>query len=393
MFHQRVSLNPDIKRLVDKGYALKFDGAHLIVRDIPYLNGQGALRQGAIVSKLIYVDEHRISGAEDHQILFAGEHPCELNGAPIANLGGGPTALVLNDKSIVVERSFSNKPAAGFPDLFSKIESYVRIIGGPAMSLHNATPLTFRIDEDVAASPIFRFQDTLSSRAEIGDLAQRLSNDVIAIIGLGGTGSYLLDFAVKSPVKGVRGFDGDLFHVHTAFRSPGRLSEDELGLKKAAVYRERYSNFRRDLALYEKYLDASDEGDLEGVTFAFVCVDKGSSRSRIFDLLMAKGIPFIDVGMGLHRQGEGDALAGMLRVTHYSTERGRALREEGHTEMSDDPNDAYRTNVQISELNALNAALAVVRYKQLRGFYADATLPPHLLMTLASLRIVGKSIG
>jgi hypothetical protein len=38
---------------------------------------------------------------------------------------------------------------------------------------------------------------------------------------------------------------------------------------------------------------------LEGVTFAFVCVDRGSARAGIFDLLISRGIPFIDVGMGL----------------------------------------------------------------------------------------------
>jgi hypothetical protein len=33
----------------------------------------------------------------------------------------------------------------------------------------------------------------------------------------------------------------------------------------------------------------------------------------------------------------------------------------------DDPDDIYRKSVQIAELNALNACLAVIRYKQVRG--------------------------
>ena len=40
-------------------------------------------------------------------------------------------------------------------------------------------------------------------------------------------------------------------------------------------------------------------------------------------------------------------------------------------EMSDQPDDIYRTNIQISEINALNACLAVIRYKQIRGFYFE----------------------
>jgi hypothetical protein len=33
--------------------------------------------------------------------------------------------------------------------------------------------------------------------------------------------------------------------------------------------------------------------------------------------------------------------------------------------------DPYETNIQVVELNALNAALAVIRWKRLYGFYMD----------------------
>lgn len=35
------------------------------------------------------------------------------------------------------------------------------------------------------------------------------------------------------------------------------------------------------------------------------------------------------------------------------------------------PNDAYRTNLQMVELNALSAAIAVIRWKKLCGFYVE----------------------
>ena len=73
-------------------------------------------------------------------------------------------------------------------------------------------------------------------RAEITDLALKFKDDVVAVIGLGGTGAYLLDFLVKTPVREIRAFDRDIFCVHNAFRSPGRLEEAELGLSKAEVY-------------------------------------------------------------------------------------------------------------------------------------------------------------
>ena len=47
------------------------------------------------------------------------------------------------------------------------------------------------------------------------------------------------------------------------------------------------------------------------------------------------------------------------------------VRDKGLAEMSDQTDDIYPTNIQISEVNALNACLAVIRYKQIRGFYFE----------------------
>ena len=286
-----------------------------------------------------------------------------------------------------MERSFSNKPEGGFANFFDKIEHYVRVISGPAMARHNVTPFTFRVDSELAAGSVFKVHDTLTSRAEIGDLAAVFGNEVVAIIGLGGTGSYLLDFMAKTPVKEIRGFDGDAYHVHNAFRSPGKLDENELGKDKAAVYRLRYEDFRHGMILQQKYIDRSSAADLEAVTFAFVCVDKGSARAEIFDLLISMRIPFIDVGMGLNRKR--GALGGMLRATYYAIDNAATVRELGLAETVDDPDNVYRTNVQIAELNALNACIAVIRYKQLRGFYVDDNTPYHLLIGLETLRTFG----
>ena len=50
----------------------------------------------------------------------------------------------------------------------------------------------------------------------------------IIILGLGGTGSYILDLVAKTPVKEIHLYDGDTFYQHNAFRSPGAPSSDEL---------------------------------------------------------------------------------------------------------------------------------------------------------------------
>ncbi len=329
---------------------------------------------------------------DDHQVYFGGSVPFGLDGKPIPNLGGGVTQLPMSDASadVVVQRSFSNKPRTEgkFADFFEKMESYVAIISGPAMERYGATPYTYRAVGDDAADSVFKFQDTLTSRAGISDLSAIFKDEVIAVIGLGGTGSYVLDFLAKTPVREIRVFDLDAYHVHNAFRSPGRLDAEELGRPKAEVYRLRYDNFRNGLIGVARLIDASCAEDLAGVTFAFVCVDKGSSRAGVFDLLLSRGIPFVDVGMGLRRQGS--ALTGMLRTTYYSSSDGRNVRDMKLAELSDSPDGLYRSNIQISELNALNACLAVMRFKQARGFYLEEVPYFNVLFDIGDMKTVGS---
>lgn len=392
MFRKLVSRNPDLGQLVERGYAVAFDSNCLIVRDIPYLGDKGELNWGAIVAKLVFVNQDQVV-QDDHQIYFAGSHPHQIDGTPIRNLAGGGATIHLSKASadVVVERSFSNKPkrTGKFDSFLDKIESYVAIISGPAIERFGVSPLTYRSVESGEADPIFKVQDTLTSRAQIGDLNAGFANEVVAVIGLGGTGGYLLDMLVKCPIPEIRGFDGDNFYVHNAFRSPGRLDTSELGRKKAEVYRGRYENFRHGLRLEATYIDQSSAEALAGVTFAFVCVDKGSARSAIFDLLIELGIPFIDVGMGLKRKD--GPISGMLRVTYYSKENAAAMRARQLAEMSDTPDNLYRANIQIAELNAMNACLALVRYKQLLGFYVENDPILHLLFAIRDLGIIGET--
>lgn len=392
MFQKLVSHNDDINRLVEKGYAVGFDSNYMIIRDIPYLDGNKNLKWGAIVTKFVDVDGKRIA-QDDHQIFFAGSVPHNIDGTSIGNLGGGATQLALSEacKDIVVERSFSNKPKSTgkFKDFFEKIESYVSIISGPAMDMHNADPYTFRVNEDIVTNSIFKINDTLTSRAEITDLSAKFKDDVVAVIGLGGTGSYVLDYLVKTPVREIIGFDGKAYRVHNAFRSPGAMNEDEFGKSKAEVYQVRYENFREGLNLQTKYIDVWSGDDLEGVTFAFVCVDNGPSRSDIFDLLISKKIPFIDVGMGLKRKN--GALNGMLRTTYFPVDSAQEMRDMGLCELSSSPDDVYKTNIQTGELNSLNACLAVIKFKQIRGFYVEEDAYYNLLLEICDLKIVGSS--
>jgi hypothetical protein len=390
-FQKLVSHNEDLERLVKKGFAVAFDQGLLIIRDIPYLDEQKQLQWGAIVAKLVDVDGKKVQ-QDDHQIYFAGSVPHNIDGTPVQNLAGGPCSLPLSKEivDVAVQRSFSNKPlpAGRYDDFYHKIETYVGHISGPAIYLRDANPYTFRVLETIPDS-IFNFHDTLTSRAGIADLSQIFKDDVIAIIGLGGTGSYLLDFLAKTPVREIRGYDKDAFYVHNALRSPGRLLENELGKTKAEVYQSRYENFRKGVNIQTKFIDSSSEAELHGVTFAFVCVDKGSSRCEIFDLLIAKKIPFIDVGLGLDRKH--GSINGMARVTYYSVEDAEKVKKQDLAELNERPDDLYQDNIQISELNALNATLAIIKFKQIRGFYYENPVEYHRLFEVCDRTLVGAA--
>lgn len=82
MLFQLASHNPDIQKLIDRGYALRLDSDYLVVRDIPYLDAGGNLCWGAIVTVLKDIDGKRVEPV-DHQVFFAGGVPYGLDGNPI----------------------------------------------------------------------------------------------------------------------------------------------------------------------------------------------------------------------------------------------------------------------------------------------------------------------
>jgi hypothetical protein len=93
--------------------------------------------------------------------------------------------------------------------------------------------------------------------------------------------------------------------------------------------------------------------------------------------------------MGLNRKR--GALSGLLRTTYYSEENGQQVLEKGLADLQDDPGDIYRTNIQTGELNALNASLAVIKFKQIRGFYVEEDPNYHQLFDVSDCQIVAES--
>src|SRR3989304_3490442 len=96
MLKTLASRNPDLQRLLEKGYALTIDSDYFVIRDIPYLDAAGELQWSALVGKLVFEDQIKVR-PEDHQIHFAASRPFGLDGQVVRGLGGGEAQLKLSE--------------------------------------------------------------------------------------------------------------------------------------------------------------------------------------------------------------------------------------------------------------------------------------------------------
>jgi len=369
----------DLKLLREEGYLVQIKGNFLILREVPYLNAKKELKRGTLVSTLnLAGDETR--PPETHVMHWIGEYPCNVDGRPIEALRhqDNPTAL---GHGLTVRHGFSNKPAGGYLDYHHKMTTYLAVISGPATTLFPGVTARSNAVPEEEENSVFNYTDTASGQAGIGALTERLAQDRIAIIGLGGTGGYVLDLVAKTPAQEIRLFDPDEFLSHNAFRAPGAPSIEELREVsfKVDYWSAIYSRMRRGITPHAVAIDASNAHLLDGVTFAFICIDDGPSKKVVIAKLEEIGASFVDVGMGL--QLDDDSLGGILRVT-TSTPDKRDHIHSGRVDFSDDKGqDLYAANIQVADLNALNAALAVIRWKKLRGFYRDLEREHHSTYT------------
>jgi len=383
MSHRLISRSADLARLRSEGYAVEIRHAHLLVHDVPYVNTKKQICRGVLVSTLNLVAD-ATTKPDTHVVYFIGEHPCTKEGVPIAQIVHG-TATTRLAEGVEVNHSFSNKPPSGYSDYYAKMTRYIEIISHPARALDaSMTARTYPVVKNTEADSPFEYIDTATSRAGIGAISCKLEGQRIAIIGLGGTGSYVLDLVAKTPVKQIHVYDPDVFLQHNAFRSPGAASVADLErrLSKVEYFRERYSVLHRGIVGHEVRVDESNLGDLSAFSFVFICIDSGPTRRMLVAHLEGMNVPFADVGMGIFR-AENDMLGGILRVTASTPNAPRHSTREGRFPFGDDdaPNE-YATNIQVADLNAMNAVLAVVRWKKWAGFYLDLEREHHATYTV-----------
>jgi hypothetical protein len=378
MSQEPLSRSPDLKRLCDEGYFVQIQGGFLLLRDVPYVDAQKRVRTGTLISSLTLAGD-MARRPDSHVVYFDGDYPCTASGTPIGQIRHQSCRMDLGN-GLVATHSFSSKPDGGYNDYYEKMSTYAAILAGPATVLKpGATPRTFAAPEPGDDNDVFNYAETASDRAGVGALTERLAGDRLAIIGLGGSGSYVLDLTAKTPAREIRLIDGDEFLQHNAFRAPGAPSLEQLreAPMKVEYYKAIYARMHRGIVAHALHIGAANLHLLEGVTFAFVCIDGGETKRLVFEWLEARNIPFVDVGMGLELVD--GSLGGILRVTASTA----AKRDHVPARVSfgGGEEDLYASNIQVADLNALSATLAVIKWKKIRGFYRDLENEHHCTYT------------
>ena len=367
-----INRSPDLKRLRDEGYDIEVHTGFLLMHGVPYLAAPGRVERATLFTPLT-LNDNVAQKPGDHQVFFVGETPQYATGGQMTKLGlNGVGHQPL--PGFIASYHFSNKPRppGSYADYHLKMSHYAMMLEGEAQAVQpGLTAKEFKPHRPDEADSVFLYEDTASSRADIVAVTEKLKLKRVDIIGAGGTGSYILDLVAKTPVEQIHIWDSDLFLQHNAFRTPGAASSEELAASAFKVQRlaETYGKMRRGIIAHPVNMTPNHLLELEGTDFVFLCME-GAGKRPIVEKLEALNVAFIDVGLGVYvKDGR---LGGLVRTTTSTPNMRAHVRDKKRISfVTADQVNEYDTNIQIAELNALNAAIAVIRWKKLRGFYAD----------------------
>ena len=205
----------------------------------------------------------------------------------------------------------------------------------------------------------------------MSDPEARLRKESIAIVGVGGTGSHVLDFVSKTAVQSIDLFDGDAYLERNALRSPGPFIRHAVpcGLVKASHHGTRYSGVHDRIRCFDVSIDTGNVVRLGEYSTVFLCIGGSALKHDIFKVCASTGTFVIDVGMGVSEStapADGGARYGLVSTAGIPP--GAPYQE--HISFEEPESDAS-DNLQTVELNALNAALAVIKWKKHLGVVLD----------------------
>jgi ThiF family len=363
-----VARSSDLTRLVEEGYDIEVRDGNLLVHHVPYVDESGRVARCILVSDLSTNGERTIEPGR-HEMWVVGGLPHDHEGKVVS---------IVHDRNphdfgtgLVATCAMSGKPGGQMPrDYHHKISNYVDILGRYARAIDpSATHKDYPPRESSPEESVFRYHDAASSRSGLSAVTGKLKLGAVAIVGLGGTGSYILDLVAKTPVNEVHLFDNDVLYAHNAFRAPGAVSLDEVRESPLKVehFAAKYDAFRRNIVPHSVRITDANVEELRGMDFVFLALDAGPAKRTIVEHLVSWGVAFVDCGMGVQRLG--NSLRGTIRVTAGTQDHHEHL--DRRISYADVNANEYDWNIQTADLNMFNAAMAVLKWKKLFGYYAD----------------------
>ena len=221
----------------------------------------------------------------------------------------------------------------------------------------------------------FLIPNTFEARSEIGPVQDRIRTQCIAIIGLGGTGAYVLDLICKTPVAEIHLLDSDDLDWHNFMRAPGAPTVEEIEshrekpLCKVDYYHSKYASLRNGIHPHAVRVDSpsmfAEFLSMHPIDYAFVCIDQlndsdSPRQDVVYEALSEANVPFIDSGVSITLEGR--AVSGAVTTSAYAA--GSLEWKVAIPNAKVQGNLPGYRNVQLPEVNALAASLAVMEWRR-----------------------------
>lgn len=163
-----------------------------------------------------------------HAVRITTDQECD---GRVYAADGNPIGAYLNGNeknwSVISVRKGTQDRPEDDESARDSVYRYAKRVVGAVAAFDRAKATSFSQPPDP-----FKIPNAFEARAGIGPVQNRIRDQRIAIIGLGGTGAYVLDLVAKTPVPHIHLLDSDHFGWHTFMRAPGAPTGDEIRCQK-----------------------------------------------------------------------------------------------------------------------------------------------------------------
>ena len=243
-----------------------------------------------------------------------------------------------------------------YDNAWEALNTYVRVVYAIFLSAMGS-------DANNCCRP-YKFDILGDQMPEAVEWRNLLSKERLAIIGLGGVGAWIADFAVKSDAREVHAWDHDCIEPKNILRMPGALDPMEwIGQPKAKWFQQTYGRIHERIQgnIVKVSIDNVQE-IIEKSSFAFVAVDCAEDRMMVCESLASASIPFVVTGISLARRHMRVTVS-MRIVTGHTTVSSwkNAIPQVGQSGQDD------YGSLDLPDVYSIAAGWAIQSWRKLRG--------------------------